>query len=217
MGKLTEYKTFRCNNYKKPDKMDNGNDFLSSFNISEPVFAKKSAPPPPIPNDEGPDAFSSPSSSLLDTSNENSSAAANSFTQTPTTRRTATSKKRSEEEEPMDAEDSVSNQPSQRHQRQQQQFQQQQQLHEKEKDDGKSEKRSRNRSRAKRAENKGFGSQAPDVPSLLAALENQNLPPLPTSDPLPPPPHLLLLGRMSLPTRRLRISGKREMKKGKRK
>ena len=154
------------------------NNFLSEFNVSEkPVYAKKSAPPPPehstprtpelpkyqatFPNTS---ACSTPSPSLLDSSNENSSLMAN------TTGR---------DESPMET-DAATQQGS-----------------------TKNEKKTRGRSRAKKTLAKTHNNP-PDVNLLLANLENKvgeaekgrsengaHLPPLPLEDPpavLPPLP-----------------------------
>ena len=140
-----------------------------------PIFAKKSAPPPPPEegtktftdgkNGSGSPAFSTPSSSLLDTSNENSSAVANSTNPSPAFPSRPDERP---DEEPMEQDPDSTPRPSASH--------------------SGTQKKVRNRSRSQRAEGKKSG---PDVPSLLAALEDPNLPPLPplpSAQPIPPPP-----------------------------
>ena len=161
-------------------------DFLRDFNImdtpipSTPIFAKKSAPPPPTEDGSksnmvgnmgsGSPAFSTPSSSLLDTSNENSSAVANSANPSPALP-PHVGDQSADVEEPMEQDLDSTPRPAA--------------------SQSGTQKKARNRSRAQRPEGKKSG---PDVPSLLAALEDPNLPPLPpplpSPQPIPPPPPL---------------------------
>ena len=163
-------------------------NFLSAFNMDPPVFARKSpAPPPPatepssisaspgqsnVTKPHSP-AFSTPSSSILDTSNENSSAAANSANPSPAiTPDPVKSRGEGQDEEPMEQDVDENQYIGQK---------------------GGIAKKARNRSRTQRSDGKKSTTiPGPDVPRLLAALEDPNLPapPLPTNQPppLPPPP-----------------------------
>ena len=141
--------------------------------VDPPVFARKSAPPPPPPtkddggnNTQDNSNFSTPSSSLLDSTNdENSSAAANSFVPTPSPS-TLSQSAAGKEDVPVDME-GTNDLPAPPN------FE----------EEGFSRK-ARNRSHTKRTEKRG--SAVPDVPKLLASLENGDLPPPPIiPSPLP--------------------------------
>lgn len=174
-------KTFRgeANTSLRIGNMDE--DLLSNFNVMEPVFARKSAPPPP-PAEQGSPDFSTPSSSLLDTSTEASSALSNSGNRNPPIPGSQSQPQRTQQRDHQSRQKDGAEEPMEQDLPQDPPLPQPPHF-----DETPGKHKTRNRSRSKRAEAKKIG---PDVPSLLAELEKDDLPPppLPTSQPPPPPP-----------------------------